>query len=183
MSRIQAPRSRPHTQESVSRSLSAAGFVFFVVLSVVGCGSGGSGSVVSVRRPHGEAEELAGRMQLGTSVQAALRELGRPSGRAVEGRDEALDYGIWDLEFEGGRLARKSTERFPKGGVRPKSNFDKVVLGLTLGETVAEVRPKLGRPERIVETWEGHDERVTELGYGGWKISFVNGRLEQRTHT
>jgi hypothetical protein len=122
-------------------------------------------------------------MPLGTSVQAALRELGQPSDRAVEGRNEALYYGGWELEFEGGRLARKSTERFPKGGVRPKSNFDKVVLGLTLGETIAEVRPKLGRPERIIETWEGHDEKITDLGYGGWRITFVNGRLEERTHS
>lgn len=183
MPRIQGPGSRPHTRESVGRSLCVAGFVLFVVMSVVGCGSGGSGSVASVRRSHGQAEELAARMPLGTSVQAALRELGQPSDRAVEGRNEALYYGGWELEFEGGRLARKSTERFPKGGVRPKSNFDKVVLGLTLGETIAEVRPKLGRPERIIETWEGHDEKITDLGYGGWRITFVNGRLEERTHS
>jgi hypothetical protein len=115
-------------------------------------------------------------------VAGALRELGRPSNRGGEGRDEALNYGRWDLEFEGGRLARKSIERFPKGGVRPKDNFDKVVRGLTLGEAIADVRPKLGRPERIIETWEGRDEKVTVLGYGGWHITFVNGRLEERTH-
>jgi hypothetical protein len=156
--------------------------MLLVVLSVVGCGNGGSGSVASVRRTHGEVEELAARMPLGTSVQAALRELGRPSNRAVDGHTEALHYGRWNLEFEGGRLTRRSTSKFPRGGVRPKSNFDKVVLGLTLGESIPEVRPKLGRPERIIETWEGHDEKVTVLGYGGWQITFVNGRLEQRTH-
>ncbi|HVS99843.1 MAG TPA: hypothetical protein VHE08_04940 [Solirubrobacterales bacterium] len=122
-------------------------------------------------------------MPLGTSVQGALRELGRPSSEVVEGRNEALIYGGWHLEFEGGRLARKSIERFPKGGARPKSKFDKVVLGLKLGEKIAEVRRKLGRPERIIETWEGHDEKVTELGYGGWRITFVNGVLEERTHS
>jgi hypothetical protein len=182
MTGIQVRRSRPHTCESVGMSFWVAGFVLFVVLSVVGCGHGGSGSVASVKRPRGEVEELAARMPLGTSVQGALRELGRPGSRVVEGRNEALNYGGWDLEFEGGRLTRKSIERFPKGGVRPKSNFDKVVLGLTLGETIAEVRPKLGRPERIIETWEGRDEKVTDLGYGGWRITFVNGRLEERTH-
>jgi hypothetical protein len=152
-------------------------------VSIVGCGSGKSGSVASVRRSHSEVEELAARMPLGTSVQGALRELGRPSNQVVEGRNEALIYGGWHLEFEGGRLVRKSIQRIPKGGVRPKSNFAKVVLGLTLGETIAEVRPKLGRPERILETWEGHDERVTQFGYGGWRITFVNGVLEERTHS
>ncbi len=121
-------------------------------------------------------------MPLGTSAQGALRELGAPSNQVVEGRNEELNYGGWHLEFEGGRLARKSIERFPKGGVRPKSNFAKVVLGLKLGEAIAEVRPKLGRPERIIETWEGHDEKVTEFGYGGWRITFVNGLLDERAH-
>jgi len=172
-----------YTRPSVGRNVCVIGLVLFVVLSFVGCGNGGSGSDASVRRSPVEVEGLAARMQLGTSVQAVLGELGRPSTRVVEGRTEALNYGGWDLEFEDRRLARKSTSRNPRGGVRPKSNFNKVVLGLTLGETIDEVRPKLGRPEGIIETWEGHDEKVTVLRYGGWQITFVNGRLEERTHS
>lgn len=171
------------TRGSVDRVLCVAGLVVFIVLSVMGCGNGGTGSVASVKRPRDEVEELAARMPLGTSVQGVLRGLGRPNNRVVEGRNEVLTYGSWALEFESGRLTRRSTERFPKGGVRPKSNFERVVLGLTLGETITEVRSKLGRPERVVESWEGNDETVTDLGYGGWQITFVNGRLEERTHS
>lgn len=104
---IQKPRSRPHMRESVGRSLYVAGFVLSVVLSVVGCGSGGSESVASVKKPPGEIEELAARMSHGTSVQGVLRELGRPTNRVVEGQNEALHYGNWNLEFERARLARK----------------------------------------------------------------------------
>lgn len=136
-----------------------------------------------MRRPFVEVERLAAHVPLGTPVQAVLGELGRPSTRVREGRTEALNFAGWDLEFQDGRLARKSTARFPKGGALPKSNFNEVVLGLSLGETIDEVRPQLGRPERIIETWEGHDEKVTVLGYGGWQITFVNGRLEERTHS
>ncbi len=135
-----------------------------------------------MRRSHSEVDELAARTPLGTSVQGVLRKLGRPSSQIDEGPKEVLIYGRWHLEFEGRRLARRSIERFPKGGVRAKSNFDKAVLGLKLGEAIAEVRPKLGRPERIIETWEGN-EKVTEFGYGGWRITFVNGLLDERTHS
>lgn len=179
----QTPIPRLQTRGSVGRSLCVACILLFVIVTIVGCASAKSGSVASVRRSYIQVEELAARMPLGTSLQGALRELGRPSNKVVEGRNEALIYGGWHLEFEGGRLARKSIERFPKGGVRPKSDFDKVVLGLSLGETIADVRPKLGRPERIIETWEGHNEKVTELGYGGWRITFVNGVLATKTHS
>lgn len=182
MPAIQGLRFRLHTHKRAGRSLFVAAVGLFVVLAIAGCGSGGSGSVASVTRSHSEVEELAARVPLGTSVQEVLRKLGRPSSKNIEGRNEVLSYGGWQLEFEGGLLARKSIERFPKGGGRAKDNFDKVVLGLTLGETIAEVRPKLGRPERVLEIWEDRDEKITDLGYGRWWITFLNGRLEGRTH-
>src|SRR6185312_12618293 len=107
MPRSSAPSSLRYTRPSVGRNVCVIGLVLFVVLSFVGCGNGGSGSDASVRRSPVEVEGLAARMQLGTSVQAVLGELGRPSTRVVEGRTEALNYGGWDLEFEDRRLARK----------------------------------------------------------------------------
>jgi hypothetical protein len=183
MSRYDVSKSRRNLTGKVSRSICLIGIVLFLAMCAVGCGTGGSASNSLVSRTRVEAERLAKRMPLGTSVQAALDKLGRPNSRFHEGRTEALHYGRWNLEFDDGRLARKSTERIPLGGVRPRSHFDEVVLGLTLGESIPEVRPKLGRPERIIETWEGQDEKVTVLGYGGWQITFVDDRLEERSHS
>jgi hypothetical protein len=161
-----------------------AGFVLSsaLLLSIVVAGCGGSSVTTAAGVGSGDLNARLVRLPLGASESEALANLGKPLDRVDEGPTEVLNYGLWQLTFEGGQLSSKSTVRVPTDGGRNNHRVDTAaVLGLHLGESSGAVWKKFGSPESLSVTWEGDDEKVTVLNYGPWQLTFVNGRLEQRS--
>ncbi len=142
-----------------------------------GCGGGGTASYGST---HGRNASIA-QLRLGEAVDGVIDEIGQPRDVTKEGRSEELNYGEWQLRFTDGKLASKSIVRGPQGRLpdSPKVTTPRV-LGLRLGMSIDAVERQLGRPQNLSETWEGNEERVSNLRYGEWQLTFVNGRLDQR---
>ena len=117
------------------------------------------------------------------SVDEVVDVLGEPIDRHPEGRNEGLGYGMWQIFFRHDRLDWRSRANIPHppGTRLPESKMTPAVLSLSLGETIAAVRHKLGTPETISEVLEGRHERVISLRYAPWELTFVNDKLEERT--
>jgi hypothetical protein len=122
-------------------------------------------------------------LEQGASSDSVKVQLGEPEAETSEGDTDGLSYGLWQLTFVDDRLTTRSKVIVPQGGhqVGGGPALSKKILGLQLGTKLGAVQATLGTPEMVYVIYEGEPQPVKILRYGAWELTFIDGRLSQRS--
>lgn len=100
-----------------------------------------------------------------------------------QGSETVLNYGAWQLSFINDRLERRYRV-LVTGHVFTRDErrrLEKEIPDLSRGMSISKVRALFGKPETIYEIYEGKIKATRVLRYGPWELSFVGGKLSQRS--
>jgi hypothetical protein len=133
---------------------------------------------------HGEALTQAVReLEQGASIEAVKSQLGDAVSEAKHDSETVLNYGTWQLSFVNDHLITRSRVAIPEQAqsIHGGRRLERKVLSLAHGISIDRARSVLGVPEEIYEIYEDSSHPTEILRYGSWELSFVNGKLSQRS--
>jgi len=123
------------------------------------------------------------RLEDGASIDVVRNQLGEPVAQTSQGAIDALSYGIWQLTFTNGRLTMRSKVILPRDGLPSKRSggLNREIRRLRLGTSLGMAEARLGTPEVVYVIYEDGPQPVKILRYAPWELTFVNGKLSQRS--
>jgi hypothetical protein len=153
-------------------------FLSVVALAAAGCGD------TQHTKYHGEALTQAVRkLEQGASIEAVTSQLGDAISEAKRDSETMLNYGMWQLSFVNDHLTTRSRVAIPEQAqpIQESRRLERKILSLARGISIGRARSMLAVPEEIYEIYEDSPRPTEILRYGSWELSFVNGKLSQRS--
>jgi hypothetical protein len=159
--------------------LASAAVVVALITSLSGCGQS---EQQTVARGAVLSRQIL-QLEQGASVDAVKNQLGEPKSETNKSVHAGLNYGIWQLTFVHDGLTTRSKVIVPQNGRPIEGNraLGRKILRLRLGTRLEAAEEKLGTPEVVYVVYEGAPQPIKILGYFPWELTFINGKLSQRS--